>query len=70
MEKTNVEKITIEMLAGLSGDSSGSDSFDVESGNEDAEDWPWRSCHVVFGKSSVKQGHIEGRENIFTIYPL
>jgi hypothetical protein len=38
MEKTNIEKITNEMLAGLSGDSSDSDSFDVESGNEDAED--------------------------------
>jgi hypothetical protein len=37
MERTNVEKNTDEMLAGLSGDSSDSDSFDVESGNEDAE---------------------------------
>lgn len=50
MEKTNVEKITNEMLAGLSGDSSDSDSFNVESGNEDAEDRPWRPSHVVFGK--------------------
>ena len=57
MEKTNVEKITDEMLAGLSGDSS--DSFDVVSGNEDAEDWPWRPSHVVFGKSTIKQGKIE-----------
>ena len=56
MEKTNVEKITDEMLAGLSGDSSDSDSFDVVSGNEDAEDWPWRRSHVVFGKSTIKQG--------------
>ena len=40
MEITNVEKITAEMLAGLSGDSSDSDSFDVESDNEDAEDRP------------------------------
>ena len=56
MEKTNTEKITNEMLAGLSGDSSDNDSFDVESGNEDAEDRPWRPSHVVFGKSSVKQG--------------
>jgi hypothetical protein len=47
------------MLAGLSGDSSDSDSFDVESGNEDAEDRPWRPSHVVFGKSNVKQGQIE-----------
>jgi hypothetical protein len=71
MERTNVEKITNEMLAGLSGDSSDSDSFDVESGNEDAKDRPWRPSHVVFGKSSVKPGQIEGmKENIFTIYPL
>jgi hypothetical protein len=59
MERTNVEKITNEMMAGLSGDSSDNGSFDVESGNEDAEDRPWRLSHVVFGKSSVKQGHIE-----------
>jgi hypothetical protein len=38
MEKTNTEKITNEMLAGLSEDSNDSDSFDVESGNEDVED--------------------------------
>jgi hypothetical protein len=50
MEKTNVEKITNEMLAGLSRDSSDSDSFNVESGNEDTEDRPWRPSHVVFGK--------------------
>jgi hypothetical protein len=59
MEKTNREKITNEMLAGLSENSSDSESFDVESGNEDAKDWPWRSSHVVFGKSTVKQGQIK-----------
>jgi hypothetical protein len=59
MEKTNMEKITNEMLAGLSENSSDSESFDVESGNEDAEDRPWRPSHVVFGKSTVKQGQIE-----------
>jgi hypothetical protein len=42
MEKTNTEKITNEMLAGLSKDSDDSENFDVESGNEDAEDRPWR----------------------------
>jgi hypothetical protein len=36
MERTNVEKITNEMQVGLSRDSSDCDSFDVESGNEDA----------------------------------
>jgi hypothetical protein len=69
MEKTNVEKITNEMLAGLSGDSSDSDSFDEESGNEDAEDRPWRPSHVVFGKSTIKQGQIEVMEGkYFMIY--
>jgi hypothetical protein len=59
MKKTNVENITNEMLAGLSGDSSDSDSFDMESGNEDVEDRLWRPSHVVIGKSTVKQGQIE-----------
>ena len=56
MEKTNTEKITNEMLAGLSENTSDSESFDVESGNEEVEDRPWRPSHVVFGKSSLKQG--------------
>jgi hypothetical protein len=59
VEKTNTKKITNEMLAGLSEDSSDSDSFDVESGNEDVKNRPWRPSHVVFGKSTVKQGQIE-----------
>jgi hypothetical protein len=40
MEKTNTEKITNEVLAGLSEDSSDSESFDLESGIKDAEDQP------------------------------
>jgi hypothetical protein len=63
MEKTNAEKITNEMLAGLSGDSSDINKFDVESGNEDAKDRPWRPSHVVFGKSSIKQGQIEAMKD-------
>jgi hypothetical protein len=59
MERTNVEKITNEMLVGLSGDSSNSESFDVESENENADDWSWRPSHVVFGKSMIRQGQIE-----------
>jgi hypothetical protein len=59
MEKTNMEKITNEMLVGLSENSSDSESFDIESGNEDADDRPWRPSHVVFGKSIIKQGQIE-----------
>jgi hypothetical protein len=59
MEKTNTEKITNEMLAGLSGDSGDSESFDLESGNEDAEDRPWRPSHTIFGKSTIKQSQID-----------
>jgi hypothetical protein len=59
MERINVEKITNEMLARLSSDSSDSDIFDVESGNEDAKDRSWRPSHVVFGKSTVRQGQIK-----------
>jgi hypothetical protein len=59
MERTNVEKITNEMLAGLSGDSSDSESFDVESENENVEDRPWRPSHIVFGKSTIRQSQIE-----------
>jgi hypothetical protein len=40
MEKTNTKKITNEMIAGLSENSDDSENFDVESGNEDAEDRP------------------------------
>jgi hypothetical protein len=59
MEKTNTEKITNEILAGLSKDSDDINTFDVESGNEDAEDWPWRPSHTIFGKSSIKQSQID-----------
>ena len=41
MEKTNTEKITNEMLARLSENSSNSESFDIESEDENAEDQPW-----------------------------
>jgi hypothetical protein len=62
MEMTNIVKITDEILAGLSGDSSDSESFD-ESENKDVEDWPWRPSHVVFEKSTVKQGQIEAMKD-------
>ena len=38
MAKTNTEKITREIMEGLSGGSDDSDSYDVESGDEDSED--------------------------------
>ena len=59
MEKTNTEKITNEILAGLSEDSNDSENFDVESGNEDAEDQPWRPSHTIFKKSFIKQSQID-----------
>jgi hypothetical protein len=63
MERTNVEKITNEILAGLSRDSSDSESFDIESENENVEDRPWRPSHVVFGKFTIKQGQIEAMKD-------
>jgi hypothetical protein len=58
MSKTNTEKITKEILEGLSEDTSDSDSYDVDSGGEDSEDRPWRPSHAVFGKSSIKENHL------------
>jgi hypothetical protein len=59
MEKTNTEKITNEILDELSDDTDDSEDFDVESGNEDVEDRPWRPSHTIFGKSSIKQSQID-----------
>jgi hypothetical protein len=59
MEKTNNEKITNEILTGLFEDYDDSETFDVESGNEDVEDRPCRSSHTIFGKSSNKQSQID-----------
>jgi hypothetical protein len=59
MERANAEKIAHETLAGISEGSSDSEGFNVESKNEDAEDRPWRPSHVVFGKSTIKQGQID-----------
>ena len=58
MSKTNTEKITKEILEGLSEDTGDSDSYDVNSGGEDSEDRPWRPSHAVFGKSSIKENHL------------
>jgi hypothetical protein len=58
MSKTNTEKITKEILEGLSEDTGDSDSYDVDSGGEDSEDRPWRPSHSVFGKSGIKENHL------------
>jgi hypothetical protein len=57
--KTITEKITKEILEGLSEDTDDSDSYDVESGGEDSEDRPWRPSHAVFGKSTINQSHLD-----------
>jgi hypothetical protein len=59
MEETNTEKIAHETLAGISESSSDSEDFDVESGNEGAEDRPWRPSHTIFEKSTIKQSQID-----------
>jgi hypothetical protein len=57
--KINTEKITREILEGLSEDTGDSDSYDVESGGEDSEDRSWRPSHAVFEKSTIKQSHLD-----------
>jgi hypothetical protein len=57
--KTNTEKITKEILEGLSEDTDDSDSYDVESGGKDSEDRPWRPSHAVFRKSTIRQSHLD-----------
>jgi hypothetical protein len=69
MERTNVEKITNEMLARLSGDSSDSDSFDVESGNEDAEVGRGGRAMLFWESQLSNKGRLKRcRENISMIY--
>jgi hypothetical protein len=59
MAKSNTEKITKEILEGLSEDTGDSDSYDAESGGEDSEDRPWRPHHTIFGKSTIKQSLLD-----------
>jgi hypothetical protein len=40
MSRTNTEKITKEILEGLSEDTNDNDSYNVESGDENSEDRP------------------------------
>jgi hypothetical protein len=59
MEETNAEKITRERLAGISESSSDNEDYDIESGNEGAEDRPWQSSHTIFGRSTIKQSQVD-----------
>jgi hypothetical protein len=65
MAKTNTEKITKEILEGLSEDTGDSDSYDVESGDEYSEDRPWRPSHTVFRKSTIKQIHLDNMRGTY-----
>jgi hypothetical protein len=66
--KTNTEKITREILEGLSEDTGDRDSYDVESGGEDSKDWPWRPSHAVFGKSTIRQSHLDNMRGRYFRY--
>jgi hypothetical protein len=57
--KSNTEKNTKEILEGLSEDTGDSDDYDAESGGKDSEDRPWRPSHTIFGKSTIKQSHLD-----------
>jgi hypothetical protein len=59
MAKTNIEKITKEIPEGLSEDTDDSDSYDMDSGDENSEDRSWRPSHTVFKKSTIKQSHLD-----------
>jgi hypothetical protein len=54
MEETNAEKIARKILAGISESSSDDEDLDRESGNEVAEDRPWRPSHTIFEKPTIK----------------
>jgi hypothetical protein len=58
MEKTNAEKIAHEMLAGISESSSDSESFDVESGNEDAKIGPRDQAMLSSGNQLSSKGKL------------
>jgi hypothetical protein len=73
MAKTNTEKITKEIMEGLSEDSDDIDSYDVESGDEDSKDRPWRPSHACrcFGSDRTPgvapQGVFRGRTMSATV---
>jgi hypothetical protein len=59
MERTNVEKITNEILVGLFEDSGGSEDFDVESDNDDAEDRRGGRVMLSLGNPLLRKGRLK-----------
>lgn len=57
-KKTNAEKIANEMLAGISENSSDNESFDVESGNEDAKIGPRDQALLSSGNQLLSKGRL------------
>jgi hypothetical protein len=62
-ERANFEKITEDIMAGLSDHSDESEDFDFEDDISGVEDQPSKLSHVVFSKSTMKKGHIEVMKN-------
>lgn len=62
-EKARVERITNEILVGLFDDSDDNEEFDFEADDADDEGRPLKPSHVIFGKSTMKKGHIEVPKN-------
>jgi hypothetical protein len=66
IERTNVEKITDDMLVVLSRDSSDNESFDVESENEDAEKIGYGGQVMLFsGNPLLSKGNLSDEGHIF-----
>jgi hypothetical protein len=59
LKRRRLLTLTNEMLARFFETSGHSESFDLESGNEDAKDRPWRPSHTIFRKSSIKKSQID-----------
>jgi hypothetical protein len=55
MAKSNTEKITKEILEGLSEDTGDTDDYDAESGGKDSEHRPWRPSHTIFGNQQLNR---------------
>ena len=62
-ERANFEKITEDIMVGLSDHFDESEDFYFEDDISGVEDQPSKLSHVVFSKSTMKKGHIEVMKN-------
>jgi hypothetical protein len=56
--RTNVEKITVEILAGLSGDSSDNEDFDMESNNDGSKIGHGGQVMLYLGNPLLREGRL------------